>query len=64
MTREAEMDAWTLFREVRRALRASGMQKPYWRVFKRELPRCGTRLPSWPPVPGPGCMGRVPLCPA
>jgi hypothetical protein len=41
MMRENEREYRAVLRELRRALRASGMRKPYWRVFKRELPRCG-----------------------
>lgn len=43
MTRKTKIDPWELFREVRRALRASGMRKPLDRIYKRELPQCGAR---------------------
>jgi hypothetical protein len=43
MTRESERAYRAVLRELRCTLRASGMREPYWRVLKRELPRCGAR---------------------
>jgi hypothetical protein len=30
-------------RDLRWMMRRAGLRIPYWRVFKRELPRCGAR---------------------
>jgi hypothetical protein len=53
MTRESEREYRAVLRELRRALRASRMRKPYWRVFKRELPRCGARCRDGHPCQAP-----------
>lgn len=53
MTRESEREYQPVLRELRRSLRASGMWKPYWRVFKRELPRCGARCRDGHPCQAP-----------
>ena len=53
MTREAERTYRALLRELRRTLRVSGMRRPYWRVFKRELPRCGARCRDGHPCQAP-----------
>lgn len=42
-----------LFRELVRALRESGLRKPYWRVFKKEKPKCGARCRNGHPCQAP-----------
>lgn len=69
MTRKAENMSLAACRAMLRMLRASGMRKPFDRVSKHELPRCGARCRDGHPCQAPatrdaetGCYVRNGRC--